>query len=450
MLSRTAKLLLLFLSATLVLPAPGPLVYVIPIDGVIDLGLAPFLARTLREASQARAAAVVLEINTFGGRVDAAVAMRDELLNSPVPTVAFVNQRAISAGALIAMACNTIVMVEGGTIGAAAPVTAGDGDAKPAGEKSVSYLRKEFRATAEVRKRPLEIAEAMVDADVVIPNISEKGKLLTLTTAEALKNKFANHSAPNLTEALSVAGFPNAEIRRVEQTWAEGLVRFLTNPVLSSFLLSIGLLGLLVEIRTPGFGVPGIFGLMAIGLFFYGHWLVRLAGWEELLLISLGILLIGLEVFVLPGTTIAGIGGVIALAAGLGMSLIGAGANVADFVGALGRISISLLLAMVGAFVFMRLLPHIPFGRHMILATGMNAELGYVSAPESDRQWLGRTGTAHSPMRPAGIADIDGSRVDVVADGEFIDAGTPIRVVRVEGNRIVIRPLAAKQENRNG
>jgi hypothetical protein len=142
-----------------------PLVYVVPIEGMIDLGLAPFLSRTIGEAKEAGAAAVLLEINTFGGRVDAAVAMRGTLLNSPVRTIAFVNQRAISAGALIALACETLVMTEGGTIGAAAPVVGGAGESKPADEKPVSYVRKEFRATAEVRKRPPEFVEAVVDGD---------------------------------------------------------------------------------------------------------------------------------------------------------------------------------------------------------------------------------------------------------------------------------------------
>src|SRR5918996_101497 len=138
-----------------------PVVYVISIEGMIDLGLAPFLSRTIRDADAAGAAAVVLDINTFGGRVDAAVAMRDTLLNAPLRTIAFVNQRAISAGALIALACDTVIMAKGGTIGAAAPVLGGGGESRPADEKAVSYVRKEFRATAEARKRPPEFAEAM-------------------------------------------------------------------------------------------------------------------------------------------------------------------------------------------------------------------------------------------------------------------------------------------------
>lgn len=425
----------------------APVVYVVPINGMIDLGLAPFLSRTIGEAKEAGAAAVLLDINTFGGRVDAAVAMRDTLLNSPVRTIAFVNQRAISAGALIALACETVVMTQGGTIGAAAPVLDGAGESKPADEKTVSYVRKEFRATAEVRNRPPEFAEAMVDADVEIAGVIVKGKLLTLTTSEALGHKVAELTAPTIDAALEAAGIPRADVRYASQTWAETFVRFLTNPIISSLLMSLGLLGLLVEIRTPGFGVPGMIGLFSLGLFFWGHWIVRVAGWEELLLVSIGVLLLALEVFVFPGVTVAGIAGVVMLVAGLGMTLVGAGATTSIIFGALGRVAISLLLAMAAAFALLRVLPKLPFGRRLVLATGMQADLGYVSAPESDHRWLGRTGTALSPLRPAGFAEIDRARVDVVSDGGFIDAGAAIEVSRVDGNRIVVRRPMPNQEN---
>lgn len=426
----------------------APIVYVIPIEGVVDLGLAPFLSRTIREAQEAGAAAVLLDINTLGGRVDAAVAMRDALVNSPVRTIAFVNPRAISAGALIALACETLVMTEGGIIGAAAPVVAGAGESKPGDEKSVSYLRKEFRATAEVRKRPPELAEAMVDADVEIAGTIDKGKLLTLTTSEALERKLADLTAPSVAAALKAAGINGAQLRNASETWAETFVRFLTHPIVSSLLMSLGLLGILVEIRTPGFAVPGTVGVLSLGLFFWGHWIVRLAGWEELMLVSIGLALIALEVFVLPGTTLAGIVGTLALVAGLGMTLVGAGATVPVVVNALGRVAASLLLAMAGAFVLFRLLPTLPFGKQLVLATGMDAGLGYISAPESDHRWLGRSGTAVSPLRPAGIAEIEGTRLDVVSDGGFIEAGVAIEVSRVDSNRIVVR-RASPQKDRN-
>lgn len=350
----------------------APVVHVIAIDGVIDLGLAPFLARTIRDAQAAGAVAVTLDINTFGGRVDAAVAMRDSLVNAPVRTIAFVNQRAISAGALIALACDTVVMTKGGTIGAATPVLGGgSGDTQPANEKSVSYVRSEFRATAEARNRPPEFAEAMVDVDVEIPGVIEKGKLLTLTASQAAEHKVAELTADMLDAALAAAGLPGAELRVARQTWAETLVRFLTHPVISSLLMTVGLLGLLVEIRTPGFAVPGTVGLISLGLFFWGHWIVQLAGWEELLLIGIGLLLLGLEVFVIPGVTVAGIAGIVALVAGLGMTLVGAGATLSVVITALGQVAISVLLAMAGAFAFVRALPSLPFGNRLVLEADM-------------------------------------------------------------------------------
>jgi len=289
----------------------------------------------------------------------------------------------------------------------------------------------------------------MVDADVEIPGVVEKGKLLTLTTSEALEHKVAELTADTVDAALEAAGVSGAETRRARQTWAEALVRFLTHPVVSSLLMTIGLLGLLVEIRTPGFAVPGTIGLLSLGLFFWGHWIVRLAGWEELLLVSIGVVLVGLELLVIPGITVAGILGVVALVAGLGMTLIGAGATVSVIIGALGRVALSILLAMGGALALLRFLPNLPFGRRLVLETGMQSDVGYVSAPASDRRWLGRTGTALSPLRPAGIAEIDGARVDVVSDGGFIDAGTSIEVTRVDGNRVVVRRSLVREEDRH-
>lgn len=425
-----------------------PLVYVMPIAGMVDLGLAPFLVRTIREAQQAGAAAVVLDINTFGGRVDAAVAMRDTLVNAPIRTIAFVNPRAISAGALIALATETIVMADGGTIGAAAPVVSGGGPSQPADEKTVSYVRKEFGATAERRGRPPQFAEAMVDADVQIAGVVDKGKLLTLTTSEALTHKIADFTADTVADALVVTGLRDADIRRASQTWAETFVRFLTNPIVSSLLMTIGMLGLLVEIRTPGFALPGAIGLMSLALFFWGHWIVQLAGWEELLLVAAGVILVGLELFVIPGFGVAGVSGIIALAAGLGLTLVGAGATASVIIGAFGRVAISILLALAGGLALLRTVPRLPFGRRLVLDAEMRADQGYASPPDSDQLQLGRAGTALSPLRPAGVAEIEGVRIDVVSDGGFIEAGAAIEVTRVDGNRIVVRERRGNLERR--
>jgi membrane-bound serine protease (ClpP class) len=416
-------------------------VYVVPVKGVIDLGLAPFIQRVLNEAQKNQAAAVILDINTFGGRVDAAVQIRDALLNSPVRTIAFIDKRAISAGALISLAAQTIVMAPGSTIGAATPVQSGPtgSTTAPTSEKTVSYVRKEFRATAESRKRPPLIAEAMVDSDVVIPDVSEKGKLLTLTTEEALKLKVADLQANSIEALLKELNILDTELRSFTPNWAEEVVRFLTHPVVSSLLVSVAMLGIFLELRTPGFGAPGVIGLSSLSLFMWGHWLVQLAGWEELLLALLGVFLFALELFVIPGFGIVGILGLLALLGALVMSTLGAGSHSGFVLWAVVRMGFSVALAIVLTALFLKFLPKLPIGRKLILSTALETSDGFSSAPPTDYQWLGRTGLAHSTLRPAGIADFQGHRVDVVSDGEFIDAGAPIRVLHVDGNRIVVQ-----------
>ena len=427
---------------------PPPVVYVVPIAGTIDLGLAPFVQRVIDEAEASGAAAVVLDINTFGGRVDAAVQIRDTLLRSKVRTIAFINKRAISAGALISLAAHDIVIASGGTIGAATPVQIGGAGkaALPVEEKTVSYVRKEFRATAEARKRPLKVAEAMVDADVVIPGLIAKGKLLTLTTDEALKAKVADHRAETLEEALAAVGLAGAEIRRAQLNWAEELVRLLTNPIVSSILVSVALLGIIIELRTPGFGVPGALGIASLGLILWGHWIVQLAGWEEVLLATAGLVLLALEVFVIPGFGIAGALGILGILAGLVLSMVGQGNTTALVMLVAMRVMFSLLFAIVASLVLLRFMTRSPIGRRLVLDTGLKADQGYASTPESDSRLLGREGIALSPLHPAGIAQIDGARVDVVSNGPLIDPGEAVIVERVDGNRVVVKRMSDAPE----
>ena len=420
-----------------------PIVYVAAIEGPVDMGLAPFVQRVLDEAKAAEAAAVVLKINTFGGRVDAAVQIRDALLASSVRTVAFIDKRAISAGALISLACNSILMSGGSTIGAATPMQAGQGGAaaQPAGEKAVSYVRKEFRATAESRGRPLLIAEAMVDADVAIPDVVEKGKLLTLTTEEAIKHRLADARVDTLEAVLQHEGLAGAEIRSTTPNWAERLVRLLTEPLVSSLLITLATLGLVVELRAPGFGVAGAVGLSSLALFLWGHWLVQLAGWEELLLITAGVGLLALEVFVIPGFGIAGALGILGILAGLVLSVLGPEPSGQLIAQAAVRVGTSLLIALAASIVLLRFVTRLPIGRGLVLDSGLLSAQGYTSASDADQRWLGRNGVALTPLRPAGIAEIDGQRIDVVSNGELIDASESIQVVRVDGNRIVVARL---------
>jgi membrane-bound serine protease (ClpP class) len=242
-----------------------------------------------------------------------------------------------------------------------------------------------------------------------------------------------------LDKVLEELGLAGAEVRRASPTWAENLVRLLTHPVVSSLLITIGMLGIILEMRTPGFGLPGGLGILSLAFFFWGHWLVQLAGWEEILLVASGLVLLALEIFVIPGFGIAGVLGIAALLGGLSLSLVGAGASWDFILKAVGRVVFSLLAALIASLAMLRFLPRLPWGRRLILETGLPAGEGYASAPEADQRWLGKGGRAVSPLRTAGIAEIEGERVDVVSDGEFIESGAAIVVTRIDGNRIVVR-----------
>jgi membrane-bound serine protease (ClpP class) len=425
-------------------PPPKKTAIVVPIEGMIDLGLVPLVDRALKSAVETRASVIILEVNTFGGRVDAAVAIRDALLRSRTPTVAFVNKRAISAGALISLAAEKIVMARGATMGAATPVQLGQpGEAaKPVDEKTVSYVRKEFRATADARKRPGLIAESMVDADVEIPDVIEKGKLLTLTTEEAVRLKVADVEADNLDELRTKLQLGDIELIRFQENWAERVVRFLTHPVVSSLLMTFAMLGILIELRTPGFGIPGAVGLLSLVAFFWGHWLVALVGWEQLLLVSVGLILLVLELFFIPGFGVVGALGITALVVGLSTSLVGAGASFGALVGAASRVAISTAVALVAGLVLMRFLPGMPGGRKLVLGTALAAGGGSES---SSALPIGTVGVTRTALRPAGIATLAGRRVDVVSEGQFIEADQPIEVVRDEGTRVVVRLYPSAQ-----
>jgi membrane-bound serine protease (ClpP class) len=212
--------------------------------------------------------------------------------------------------------------------------------------------------------------------------------------------------------------------------------------------MTLGIMGIIVEIRIPGFGVPGIVGLVSLGLFFWGHTLVQLAGWEELLLVALGLILVTVEIFFIPGFGVAGILGIISLLGGFGLSLIGTGANWDAIISSLGQVALSILIAIVAALVLLRYFPRLPFGQRLLLKTTLLSQAGYGSAPERDLGWLGKRGTAATDLHPSGIAHLNGDRVDVVSDGDFIDAGQPVEVVRVDGNRIVVRLLTEQEKGR--
>lgn len=414
---------------------PVPLVYRVPVSGTIELGLAPFIERSLREAEAAGARAVILEIETPGGRVDAAQQIVKSIREAEVPVYAFVNLRAYSAGALIALATDGIYMMPGAVMGAATPIT-GDGEKAP--EKIVSAMRSEMRALAEARGLDPRIGEAMVDEEIEIPGVSEKGKLLTLTTDEAEKVGYATQvdSWDGLLGRLDLA---DAEVRSTSTNWAESIVRFLTNPLVAPMLLTLGFLGLLIELKTPAFGLAGIVGALALAAFFGSHYLVGLAGREEFILLAVGIVLLGVEIFIVPGFGIFGVAGLLAVLGSIYMSLVGHLATGVDYSMAAAALSSVILVVLVSAWAIVRILPKSErFGKTgVLLGEKLSTDKGYLAAVVRD-DLVGMVGVAVTDLRPAGTGRFGEEQVDVTSDGVWIAAGTPIRIIRSEGYRHVV------------
>ena len=400
--------------------------YLVPIEGEIDPALAVFVDQALARAEAEGASGVAFLVNTPGGRVDAAIKISDRILETPLPTLAVV-KNAFSAGALIALSAEQVAMLPGSEIGAALPVEVIPGlKYEAADRKIISALAGKFRAVAEARGRPAKIAEAMVDPEIAIDGLTKKGEPLTLSAAKAVELGIADFEARTLAEALKKAGFA-PEIQRIEPGARVRAARFLTSSTVAAVLLAVGVLGLLIEALTPGFGLPGLLGLAALGLYFLGGFLAGLSGVVEVLLFFAGVLLLLAEILLIPGFGIAGIGGIAAILASIYFTFGGQTLYV---------ISVAVILVAVGLFLAFRFLPRTRTGRALVLESAIAAE----APPEEKlRPLVGAIGRAITPLRPAGVAQFGERKVDVVAEGEFIEKGSTVRVVRVEGARVVVR-----------
>lgn len=448
-------------------------VVVLEVTGTIDLGLAAYLRRSLDRADADGTDAVVVRIDTPGGRLDAVLAMRDALLRADVATIAFIDQTAFSAGALVALASERIGMTPAAVVGAASPVT---GEGVPADEKVVSAVRSTFRSTAEQRGRDPLVAEAMVDRSIAIDGLIAEGQLLTLTAPEALATGFADVIVDGLSELLEAEGLAGAAVTTSTPSPAERLVRVVTSPLLASLLVMIGAWLIVGDLTSGGAGIGVVVGASAIALFAWGHLLAGLAGWEDLTLIVLGIVLILIELLVLPGFGVAGVLGSISLVGGTFLAMIN---RDLDFVSSARMTSTGLIVATTFLAIVAGTLALIAFLARRKGPNGLVLQhrLGAV-APSShrlDTGWLGwfghgggvlesdrRTrddqpatdadtatttapqpdrvvGVALTDLRPAGVAEIAGTRVDVVTEGDYIARGDAIEVLRDDGYRRVVR-----------
>lgn len=427
-------------------------VYRVPIEGTIDLGLPPFIKRALDDAESQSASAVIFDINTFGGRVDAATQIKDAILGAGIPTVAFINRRAISAGALISLSCEKIYMTGGGLIGAA---TAVDMSGKKGSEKVISFMREEMASTAEKRGRSKEIARGMVDEELNFTHLvidgdsvevtdiegRKEGKLISLTTDQALKYNIADGTAENIDALLDSLGYASATTFESKENWSEVVVRFLTNPVVASLLTTFGFLGILFELQSPGWGIPGMVGLTCLILSLGASYIAELATMSDMLFIFAGLALLMLELLVIPGFGVAGVGGIGLLIYGLYLLLL-PDVPVSDEVmsQATDGLLIGIIGGAIGLYFLGRIMVKTKFWQQLTSPDIQKKEDGY-STSFGWESLVGENGIADTDLHPSGWVKVGDQRVFVVSEGEFVEKGKSVKILKVDGNRIVVREI---------
>ncbi|WP_335869317.1 NfeD family protein [Bacillus sp. 2205SS5-2] len=413
-----------------VMSAENEKVAIIPLHKEVEKGLAAFLDRAISDAEEAGADTIIFDIDTPGGFVDAAADISQLLNDVKIKKVAFINEQALSAGAFLALNADEIYMVPSASMGAAAVI---DQQGNTAGKKAESYWLTTMETAAENSGRDPIYALAMADEDIDLPDLrAPKGALLTLSAKNAEKVGYSEGTVKDLDELLTLLNLDDAEVININESFAEKLARFFTNPIVVPILLSVASLGFIVELYSPGLGIPGAMGLTALLLFFYGHLVAGLAGYETIILFLVGVILIVIELL-LPG----GIFGIIGVAAILG-SIIMAGGNVM-------YMGVSLIIALLVAIIAMVVLVKV-FGKKMslfnkiILRDSTNTENGYVSN-RTREELIGAIGITQTALRPAGTIMIEDERIDVVSEGGYIPEERKVKVIKTEGSRIIVREL---------
>ena len=418
----------------------GPVVRV-TLDGMVDNAIAQTIARAVAQAEATGASALVVRVDTYGGLLDAADAIRTSLLEATVPVVAVVDRNAASAGALITYAADTIVMVPGASMGAA---TAVDGSGTAAPEKIQSYTRGLMRATAEANGRDPRIAEAMVDASLGVPGIAAPGQLVTLSAQEALRIGVADAVLPSVDAAVAAVGLADRPQVAFGTGPAERALRFLGSPAVAGFLLVLMLGGLFVEFQAPGLGVAGALALVGAALFFAPHYLLGLVESWEIVLFGVGVMLLLLEVFVIPGFGVFGVAGIAMTLAALVIALVPNAGFQFPTDGEVARATTTLAAALVVVVLLgaslSRWLPRSSRFNRLVLVPDLASADGYTAA-DTDAGLVGQRGTAVTPLRPSGTAAFGDRRVDVVSQGSFVEPGARVEVVSSRGARVEVREV---------
>lgn len=442
-----AAVLMTFYASIQCVSAQKTQVYYYKIDDNISKPALRLTEKAVKEAEEGKYDYLFLELNTFGGELDAADKIRTLLLNTKVPSIVYINNNAASAGALISIACDSIYMMPGASIGAASVVNQ-EGEIMP--DKYQSYMRSLMRTTAEHNGRNPNIAQAMVDPDVKIPGISDSGKVLTFTSEEAQRNGFCEGIASSREEVLEQAGIPQPEIHEQELSTIDKIINFLVNPVVSGILIMCIVGGLYFELQAPGIGLPSVIAIAAALLFFAPHYLEGLAAHWEILIFLAGLILLMLEFFVVPGFGVTGVSGIVLIIASLVLTLVfnvGFKFNFNPEFNASAYVSKMTILVLVsslaGFFISLWLgkkliLAETRFGS-LALRTGLESDKGFTSQDMRNEQYVGKEGVAQTILRPSGKINIDGDILDATAEHGYIEAGEKVKVCKFENAQLFVK-----------
>lgn len=399
-------------------------VYVIPISGEINRATANFVKNAIEDANEKDPKAIIFEIDTYGGLVDQAIEIKDAILSTNIPTISFVNNKAVSAGVLITIASENVVMSTNSTIGSAETI--------PNTEKNLSFWRSVLRDTAVYRGRDEQVIQAMADKDVVIEGLNVQGKLVNLTSKEALEYGITDHISNDHKDILAKFDIKNANIVEYEEGLQIKLAKYIATPALSSLLLTIAFVGLIIEILTPGFGIGGTISILGFGLYFAGNILSGSSTWSALALFILGLILIVIEAIV-PGFGLPGISGAI-------LVLVGIVLATDSLVVALFSLSIAIIITTILTVILVKLGYRSKLLDRFIL-TGQDEKHEKYIVKRSKASYLNKIGVAATELRPSGFINIEGERIDALSDEGFISSGASIEVVRVEGSKIFVRRI---------
>ncbi|MDR1938163.1 MAG: nodulation protein NfeD [Tannerellaceae bacterium] len=433
-----------------------PLIYKIDIKKDIDNTTQLYLSKGLSEAYSLNAAGVLIHLNTYGGRVDMADSMRTAILYSRIPVYVFIDNNAASAGALISIAAKKIYMRKGANIGAATVVDQ-TGEVMP--DKYQSYMRSMIRSTAEAHGkdtliqgrdttvrwiRDPAIAEAMVDKRIVVPNLIDSSRVLTFTAEEAVQWGYCDGIAESVDEVITRhLGFPDYELKSYSPSWLDNLKGFLLNPAIQSLLILVIIGGIYFEMQTPGLGFPSAASILAAILYFAPLYIDGLAQNWEILVFVAGILLVAMEIFVIPGFGVAGIGGILFIITGLTLSLLNnfnfnfEGVTVPEF----GKATLTVLLGLGSGFILMLWLSNKIGESGFFRKVALNADLEASVSSPALTGLIGKEGIAATVLRPSGKVTVEGEWYDGVSESGFIEKGSKVKVVRFENAQVYVKPV---------